>query len=170
LQDSQLSNFSNKDELISDLQSLLFNLENILNDMKEMIKVPFEKGLTNEKISEITSTQLIHQNFNLDKATEIYNDAKTQFESLVGERDNTKINYDTNKIQFNFFFILSLVLIIILILYLKGYNIFDNYYIYLLFIVLFYLYYDIIKQIINYIFNIVIYFVNIIKSFIRLFS
>jgi len=122
--------------------------------MKSMIKTPFNKGLDNENNSKLASTQLLHQSFNLDKATKIYQDAKIQFESLIGERDNTKISYDNNKSLFFIYFLVFLVIIIILVLYLKGYNIFDNYYIYGLFILLIYLYFDKIKQIYNYILNI----------------
>jgi len=65
--DIQQGNFNNKEQILQNMQSLLFNLENILNEMNQMIKSPFEKGLVNENISQITSTQLLHQSFNLDK-------------------------------------------------------------------------------------------------------
>ena len=164
-QDAQQGNFNNKSQLLNNLQSLLNTLESILNDMKNSIQIPFDKGLANVNVSELTSTQLLHQSFNLDKASEIYHQAKVQFETLIGERDNTKINYNRNKSLFNFWFILSIILISILVLYLKGYNVFKNCYIYGLFILIIYLYFDIIKSIYNYILNI---FISIYESIINM--
>jgi hypothetical protein len=169
-QDAQQGNFNNKQQLLSSLQSLLNTLESILNDMKNSIQIPFDKGLANVNVSELTSTQLLHQSFNLDKASEIYHQAKVQFETLIGERDNTKINYNRNKSLFNFWFILSIILISILILYLKGYNVFKNGYIYGIFILIIYLYFDIIKSIYNNILNIFISTYESIINIIRLFT
>lgn len=168
--EAQQGNFNNKQQLLEKLQSLLLNLENVLNEMQQMIKQPFDKGLANENVSEITSTQLLHQSFNLDKSVEIYNKAKDDYESLIGERDNTSISVNSNKSLFYFWFLLSILLIILLILHLNGYNIFNNYLIYFLFGFLIYLYFNSIKAIFNYIKNFFISIWNTIISIIRLFS
>lgn len=153
-QDLQQGNLNNKEKYLQNMRDILGNLNNILNEMKSMIKTPFNKGLNNENNSKIASTQLLHQSFNLDKAATIYQDAKIQFETLIGERDNTKLTYDSNKSSFLLLFLVFLAIITILILHFKGYNIFDNYYIYGLFILIIYLYFEKIKQIYNYISNI----------------
>jgi Na+/H+ antiporter NhaC len=152
------------------LQGLLASLEGILLDMKSMIKIPFDKGLANTQVSQITSTNLLHQSFNLDKASEIYNEAKSQFESLIGERDNTKINYNKNKSLFNFWFLLVILVIFIFILFFKGYNVFNNNLIYLLLALLFYLFFDIFKQKFLIIYNFIILIWNNIINFLRLFN
>jgi len=169
-QDAQQGSFINKEQTLQKLQGLLASLEGILLDMKSMIKIPFDKGLANTQVSQITSTNLLHQSFNLDKASEIYNEAKSQFESLIGERDNTKINYNKNKSLFNFWFLLVILVIFIFILFFKGYNVFNNNLIYLLLALLFYLFFDIFKQKFLIIYNFIILIWNNIINFLRLFN
>lgn len=170
IQDAQQGNFSQREQTIQKLQGLLSSLEGILLEIQNMIKNPFNKGLENTRVSELTSTQLLHQSFNMDKSAQIYNDVKTQFESLIGERDNTRVNYNKNKTLFTFWFLLSLSIIIIFILYFKGYNIFDNYFIYLLLVLIAYLFFDIIKLFFSNIYNFIFSIYNSIVNFFRLFT